>query len=69
MRMCEAVVHAFQKKSTHGIATPKHEIDVVRERIKRLDRLMTIFDRLNREVRVSVSVMPRQQIAQSHVPA
>ena len=30
------VVHAFQKKSTSGIATPKHEIEVVRERIKRL---------------------------------
>ncbi len=30
------VVHAFQKKSTRGIATPKHEIDVVRERLKRL---------------------------------
>jgi phage-related protein len=30
------VVHAFQKKSKIGIATPKHEIDVVRERIKRL---------------------------------
>jgi phage-related protein len=30
------VVHAFQKKSTSGISTPKHEIDVVRERIKRL---------------------------------
>jgi phage-related protein len=30
------VVHAFQKKSKSGIATPKHEIDVVRERIKRL---------------------------------
>ena len=30
------VVHAFQKKSTSGIATPKHEIDLVRERIKRL---------------------------------
>ena len=29
------VVHAFQKKSKTGIATPKHEIDVVRERIKR----------------------------------
>jgi phage-related protein len=28
------VVHAFQKKSKTGIATPKHEIDVVRERIK-----------------------------------
>lgn len=30
------VIHAFQKKSKSGIATPKHEIDVVRERIKRL---------------------------------
>ena len=30
------VIHAFQKKSTSGIATPKHEIDLVRERIKRL---------------------------------
>jgi phage-related protein len=30
------VVHAFQKKSKKGAATPKMEIDVVRERIKRL---------------------------------
>jgi phage-related protein len=30
------VVHAFQKKSKHGIATPKMEIDLIRERIKRL---------------------------------
>jgi phage-related protein len=30
------VVHAFQKKSTQGIKTPKHEIDLVRERLKRL---------------------------------
>ena len=30
------VVHAFQKKSTAGIATPKHEVDVIRERLKRL---------------------------------
>ncbi|HTC08533.1 MAG TPA: type II toxin-antitoxin system RelE/ParE family toxin [Acetobacteraceae bacterium] len=30
------VVHAFQKKSTSGIATPKHEIDLMRERLKRL---------------------------------
>jgi phage-related protein len=30
------VIHAFQKKSTAGIATPAHEIDVVRERLKRL---------------------------------
>lgn len=30
------VVHAFQKKSTRGIATPKRELDVVRERLRRL---------------------------------
>jgi phage-related protein len=30
------VVHAFQKKSRSGIATPKMEIDLVKERMKRL---------------------------------
>jgi phage-related protein len=30
------VVHAFQKKSTHGIKTAKHEIDLIDERLKRL---------------------------------
>jgi phage-related protein len=30
------VIHVFQKKSTSGIATPKHEIDLIKERIKRL---------------------------------
>jgi phage-related protein len=30
------VVHAFQKKSKSGISTPKPEIDLIRERIKRL---------------------------------
>ncbi len=30
------VVHAFQKKSKKGVATPKAEIDLVRDRIKRL---------------------------------
>ena len=30
------IVHAFQKKSKKGIATPRLEIDLVRERIKRL---------------------------------
>lgn len=30
------VVHAFQKKSTQGIKTPKHERDLVRDRLKRL---------------------------------
>lgn len=30
------VVHAFQKKSTQGIKTPQREIEVIRERLKRL---------------------------------
>ena len=34
------VVHAFQKKSTKGISTPRHEIDLVRERIKRLKDML-----------------------------
>ena len=29
------VLHAFQKKSRHGIQTPKHEIELVRQRLKR----------------------------------
>lgn len=28
------VLHCFQKKSTHGIQTPKREIDLIRERLK-----------------------------------
>lgn len=30
------VIHAFQKKSKSGTATPKQEIDLVRARLKRL---------------------------------
>ena len=30
------VVHVFQKKSTRGIKTPKHEIDLIKDRLKRL---------------------------------
>ncbi|HEY2444595.1 MAG TPA: type II toxin-antitoxin system RelE/ParE family toxin [Rhizomicrobium sp.] len=30
------VIHSFQEKSRKGIATPKMEIDLVRERLKRL---------------------------------
>jgi len=30
------VIHAFQKKSRAGIATPKPEIDLVRQRLKQL---------------------------------
>lgn len=34
------VVHAFQKKSTQGIKTPKHEIDLMRTRLKRLKEML-----------------------------
>lgn len=34
------VVHAFQKKSKSGIATPKKEIDAVKERLKTLRSLL-----------------------------
>ncbi len=30
------VIHAFQKKSKRGIKTPKHEIDLVKDRLTRL---------------------------------
>jgi phage-related protein len=33
------VVHAFQKKSTRGIKTPKAEIDLVKDRLKRLKEM------------------------------
>ena len=34
------VLHAFQKKSTQGIKTPKHEIDLVQDRLKRLKEML-----------------------------
>lgn len=34
------VVHAFQKKSTQGIKTPKHEIDLVKDRLRRLKEML-----------------------------
>ena len=34
------VVHAFQKKSKSGIKTPKAEIDLVAERLKRLKEML-----------------------------
>lgn len=33
------VLHAFQKKSKSGIATPKQEIELVRRRLKDADAL------------------------------
>jgi phage-related protein len=34
------VVHAFQKKSKTGIKTPKEEIDLLHQRIKRLKEIL-----------------------------
>ena len=34
------VVHAFQKKSTRGVKTPKREIDPIRNRLKRLKEIL-----------------------------
>jgi phage-related protein len=34
------VVHAFQKKSTQGIKTPKRESDLIRDRLKRLKEML-----------------------------
>lgn len=33
------VLHSFQKKSKKGIATPKHELDLIRARLKDAERL------------------------------
>ena len=34
------VVHAFQKKSTQSIKTPKHEIDLIKDRLKMLREML-----------------------------
>jgi len=34
------VVHAFQKKSTHGIKMPKPEIDLIKDPLKRLKEML-----------------------------
>ena len=34
------VVHAFQKKSTKGVKTPKREVDLIKERLKRLKEIL-----------------------------
>ena len=33
------VLHAFQKKSTHGIATPRREIELVRARLRQAEMI------------------------------
>jgi len=35
------VVHAFQKKSRSGIATPRREIKLIEERLKRLKEMLS----------------------------
>jgi len=35
------VLHVFQKKAKHGIATPKQEIDLIRDRLRRAESLYT----------------------------
>jgi phage-related protein len=34
------VVHAFQKKSTQGIKTPQRELDLIRDRLKRMKEML-----------------------------
>ncbi len=34
------VLHAFQKKSTQGIKTPQHEIDLIKNRLKQLKEML-----------------------------
>ena len=34
------VVHAFQKKSTQGTKTPAREVDLIRNRLKRLKEML-----------------------------
>lgn len=34
------VIHAFQKKSKSGIKTPKSEVDLIHERLKRLKEML-----------------------------
>lgn len=34
------VIHAFQKKSTQGIRTPQREIDLIKDRLKRLKEML-----------------------------
>ena len=35
------VVNAFKKKSTQGVKTPKREIDLILERLKRLKEMLS----------------------------
>ena len=46
-RFSEAIyaLHAFQKKSTTGIATPKRTLDLVRARLKQAEELHRAYVR------------------------
>jgi phage-related protein len=39
------VLHAFQKKSKRGIATPKKEIDLVTQRLKEAEVIQAILEK------------------------
>jgi phage-related protein len=34
------VIHAFQKKSTEGIKTPRHEVELIKNRLKQLKEMI-----------------------------
>ena len=34
------MLHVFQKKSKHGMATPKPDLDIIRERLKVAEQLV-----------------------------
>jgi len=34
------VVHPFRKKATQGIKTPRHEVDLIRDRLRRLKEML-----------------------------
>jgi phage-related protein len=34
------VIHAFQKKSTQGIKTPPHEVELIESRLKKLKEML-----------------------------
>ena len=33
------VIHAFQKKSTEGVKTPRHEVELIEARLKKLKEM------------------------------
>ena len=39
------VLHAFQKKSKTGIATPKFEIDLIKQRLKRANEIHAAWEK------------------------